>query len=124
MRRVASHFVFWKGWRRMHYVELSDDGQLLGVEPLQEEIAGTEFYDGILLPVVASDTVTLRAARFEYPLDEDPAGCRRAAVNAILSAYHWTLPEPGDKVSLWSLQLSPAEFGTDNGCGNGYIQRL
>ena len=52
MRRVASHYVYWNGLFRMHYVELDDEGCLAGVYPLEGEIAGTEFYDGVLFPVV------------------------------------------------------------------------
>lgn len=52
MRRVASHYVYWNGLFRMHYVELDDAGCLTGIYPLEGEIAGTEFYDGILFPVV------------------------------------------------------------------------
>jgi hypothetical protein len=37
----------------MHYVELDDAGCLVGVFPLEGEQAGTEFYDGIMLLVVA-----------------------------------------------------------------------
>ncbi|MCD7848817.1 MAG: hypothetical protein LUH63_03185 [Parabacteroides sp.] len=51
MRRVASHYIYWKQFYRMHYAELDDRGVLVGVFPLEEEIAGTEFYDGILIPV-------------------------------------------------------------------------
>ena len=30
----------------MHYIELDDNGVFHGVYPLNEEIAGTAFYDG------------------------------------------------------------------------------
>lgn len=32
----------------MHYIELDDNGVFHGVYPLNEEIAGTAFYDGVL----------------------------------------------------------------------------
>ena len=32
----------------MHYIELDDNGAFHGVYPLNEEIAGTAFYDGVL----------------------------------------------------------------------------
>lgn len=54
MKRFASHFVFYHRMLRLHYVELSSGSNILnGVFPLEEEIAGTEFYDGILLPLPA-----------------------------------------------------------------------
>ena len=49
MRRIASHYIYWRQFYRMHYVELDDSGILTGVFPLEGEIAGTEFYDGILI---------------------------------------------------------------------------
>ncbi|MDH6303835.1 hypothetical protein M2459_000167 [Parabacteroides sp. PF5-5] len=52
MRRIAAHYIFWRQLYRMHYVELSDDHRLHGVFPLDGEIAGTEFYDGMLVVVV------------------------------------------------------------------------
>ena len=36
----------------MHYIELDDNGAFHGVYPLNEEIAGTAFYDGVLVPVL------------------------------------------------------------------------
>ena len=57
MRRIASHYIYWRQFYRMHYVELDDSGILTGVFPLEGEIAGTEFYDGILIlvPIPALD---------------------------------------------------------------------
>lgn len=48
MRRIASHYIYWRQFYRLHYVELNDNGVLAGIFPLEGEIAGTEFYDGIL----------------------------------------------------------------------------
>ena len=53
MRRIAAHYVFWKKLLPLHYIELHDNNTLIGVFPLQEEIAGTEFWDGIIYPVSA-----------------------------------------------------------------------
>ena len=51
MRRIASHYIYWRQFYRLHYVELNDNGVLAGIFPLEGEIAGTEFYDGILILV-------------------------------------------------------------------------
>ena len=48
MRRVASHYIWFRQLYRMHYVELDSQNRLVGIFPLSEEIAGTEFYDGLL----------------------------------------------------------------------------
>ena len=52
MRRIASHYIYWRQFYRLHYVELNDNGVLAGIFPLEGEIAGTEFYDGILILVL------------------------------------------------------------------------
>jgi hypothetical protein len=56
MRRIASHYIYWRKWYRMHYLELDAKGRLTGVYPLVQEIANTEFYDGTLLPVPSDIT--------------------------------------------------------------------
>lgn len=43
MRRIASHYIYWRKWYRMHYLELDAKGRLTGVYPLVQEIANTEF---------------------------------------------------------------------------------
>lgn len=55
MRRIASHYIYWQKWHRLHYVELDDAGCLVGVFPLEQEIAFTEFYDGALILVPSDD---------------------------------------------------------------------
>ncbi|MDD4516011.1 hypothetical protein [Massilibacteroides sp.] len=51
MRRIAAHYIYWKELLPIHYIELDENRQLIGVFPLKEEIAGTEFWDGIVCPV-------------------------------------------------------------------------
>jgi len=51
MRRIAAHYVYWRQLHKMSYIELNDDNTFNGVFPLQDEIAGTAFYDGLLVPV-------------------------------------------------------------------------
>ena len=51
MKRLAAHYVLLPDDRllKQHYVELDDENHLLGVFPLNKEIAGTVFYNGILM---------------------------------------------------------------------------
>jgi hypothetical protein len=51
MRRIAAHYIYWRQLYKMSYLELTDEGLFKGVFPLDGEIAGTEFYDGLLIPV-------------------------------------------------------------------------
>lgn len=54
MRRIAAHYIYWKELLPLHYIELDDNDLFIGVFPLNEEIAGTEFKDGIIYPSLAT----------------------------------------------------------------------
>lgn len=111
MRRIASHYVYWRRLYKMHYIELDDDGRFQGVYPLEQEIAETEFYDGILIPfpqhpVLPFCECVKQGADWKKEADDVAAG---------------------RKIDVYRLHgngLSPAEFCTNNGCRNGDIERL
>lgn len=110
MRRIASHYIYWQKWYCMHYLELDAEGRLVGVFPLEQEIAHTEFYDGTILPVPSD--VTFPPAGIS-----SPAGWLAVADSVTVSSF----------VHVYRLTgISPAasELGTDNGSGNCHIQRL
>ena len=55
MKRFAAHYIA-LGKRninkhKQHYLELDENNLVKGVFPLEKEIAGTVFYNGILFPV-------------------------------------------------------------------------
>lgn len=53
--RFASHFLLHKEQLfRMHYVELSDEGTLIGIHPFEEEMPHTVFWDGLIVLEPAS----------------------------------------------------------------------
>ncbi|MCD8268654.1 MAG: hypothetical protein LUD46_09520 [Parabacteroides sp.] len=94
----------------MHYLELDAEGRFVGVFPLEQEIANTEFYDGTLLFVPAT-------------MDFPPAGMQ--------SLSEWlAVTDPVTEPSLVHIYrligISPStpEFGTDNGGRDCHIQRL
>lgn len=127
MRRVASHYVYWNELFRMHYVELDDAGCLAGIYPLEGEIAGTEFYDGILFPVVEGGKI--------FHADGTKIPCRwkcgSMPVESASDAYRKLgLPQAAEigkaavLLLLGGVPLAAAEFGADDGCCDGYIQRL
>lgn len=98
MRRIASHYVYYRQLHRMSYVELTEGNLFSGVYPLEEEIAGTEFYDGILVPIASGNTKLLPEQI-----------------------------EPGTPVRLFLLNavtLTATELPTDNSRGNSHIERL
>lgn len=51
MKRFAAHYIFLAPDTKLplHYVELTDDNRLVGVFPLEQEIAHTSFYNGTLI---------------------------------------------------------------------------
>lgn len=111
MRRIAAHYVYWRQFCRMHYVELDDEGRLTGVFPLDGEIAGTEFYDGTLLLLPENTEIS----------DSELLADHMKWLN-----LNETI-KPGTRVWVYRLSgitLSASEFGADNGCGDGHIERL
>ena len=111
MRRLAAHWVWYKEVRSMHYIELDDEGRFVGVFPLREEIAGTAFYDGVLVPVPSRDVE--RVVDFALLLREWRTLTGRVA--------------PGERVAVYRLggiPLASAKLGADHGGSDGYVERL
>lgn len=127
MRRVASHYVYWNGLFRMHYVELDDEGCLAGVYPLDCEIAGTEFYDGILFPVVEVGK-GFHVGEIKVPclwnknfmlMEPDFDACRELGLPQAAA-----IGETACLLLLGGIPLATAKFGADDSRSDGYIQRL
>lgn len=127
MRRVSSHYVYWNGFLRLYYVELDNHGCLAGVYPLTDEIAGTEFYDGILFPVVKVGTelhtsakkITCLWNKHFTPIESTFDACRDLGLPRTAE-----VGEPVDLFLLSGLPLTATKFGTDDCGGDSYIQRL
>jgi hypothetical protein len=90
VRKIASHQIFWKQLYPLSYIELADGGVLLGIYPLQEETASTEFYDGLLVPVPAETLLS-------SPLTPAQIRCSgitgnvSAGATIVLSRIHGTI---------------------------------
>ena len=94
MRRIASHYVYWKQLLRMHYVELDEKENLVGVFPLNGEIAGTEFYDGILVPALAEgEKMDRQGIEFSWAGNKNSLGIE--FLTAALQKLD--LPKPAEK---------------------------
>lgn len=131
-RRLASHFIYCGGVHPMAYLELDEENRFLGIYPLTGEIAGTAFYDGILLPLAHDEALVASEARLASWL-------RNMACSTKEQVFHFLAEtglagglETGMPVVVYRLggiglagclQTSP-ELGADHGRGNGYIQRL
>ena len=128
MKRIAAHKVCFAPQFIYHtsYAELSDDNKLLGVYPLQDEIAGTRFVNGAVLLV---------------PERQYPSGCEleseiariinsreRLPLTALLDGLGlFAPPAAGERchiLHLSGLNLSSSEFGANNGGSDRYVQRL
>ena len=108
-KRFAAHYVWCREVLRLHYVELDEAGHWVGCYPLEAELAAAAFYDGVLIPL---------------PLSVQPP-----KVSTLIAHWReWTSQvRSGDPVALYQVKgLSPtsAKLGTDDGSGNGHIQRL
>lgn len=129
MQRLASHYIYCKQLYRMHYLEISDAGEFEGLYPLSHEIAGTAFYDGLILPVVSvPDWLHQSTFSFSYPLEADSPKSPYQQLGEWLTTQSLVQPdlhEACDALFLLNrLTLTTSELGTNNGCCHGYIQRL
>ena len=91
----------------MHYIELDDNGAFHGVYPLNEEIAGTAFYDGVLVPVLSSEP----AIGFKQVMGSWPALTEKITPGCSVHIYR-----------LSGIPLASAKLGTDHSCSDGHIE--
>ncbi len=109
MRRIASHYIYWQKWYRMYYLELDADNRLIGIFPLEQEIAHTEFVDGTLIPLPVETSFSPNVPFSDDWLKE----ADMVTVSSCVAVYH--LP-----------YVSPAttELGTNDSRRDCHIQRL
>lgn len=118
MKRFASHFVFYHRMLRLHYVELSSGSNVLnGVFPLEEEIAGTEFYDGILLPLPADFDIS-EINKILLKIKEEKKNPDWESFSSLLSSYlDLQLSLEGKPIRLLLLDIhkcTSAELGANH----------
>ncbi|MDL2255677.1 hypothetical protein LJC38_03745 [Parabacteroides sp. OttesenSCG-928-K15] len=106
MRRLASHFVWYRNVHHLSFIEIDDKGCFAGVFPLQEEIAGTAFFDGVLLPVPAD-------------CEEDVSWENWKEVTAGVEAG-----SPVRIIHIAGLDTAAAKLGTYDSSCRCHIQRL
>lgn len=129
MQRIAAHYIYCSRVYRMHYLEVDDRGCLQGIYPLEEEIAGTAFYAGILIPVPVNENYA-SAEAFVYSVVKNPTLCKGSKESVFKAFAESRITEditPGTPVRLFlfhGISLTTPELGADNRSGNGYIQRL
>ena len=78
MKRFAAHYIYLgeENIYKQHYLELDENNLIKGVFPLEKEIAGTVFYNGILFPVSTEQNLqptkildSLQTLLQRYPAD-------------------------------------------------------
>lgn len=127
MRRIAAHYIYCGRVYRMHYLELDEENRLRGMYPLTEEIAGTAFYDGILIPLPVNGKQAADEA-FLFSLKGNLSFTGKESVFEVLAARGIADGAcPGVPVRVFLLNgisLTASELCADNSRGNGYVQRL
>ena len=127
MKRFAANYIACQSVDRLHYVEVTSGSVLNGVFPLEKELAGTSFLNGVIWVVpaalgweVADVWSRLTAIHHQMPDASVPE-----MLKVLISSEQ--LVAEGEPVSLFlirGIRLSAAEFGANNSGGNRYVERL
>ena len=127
MRRFSAHYILLpvSNIYKLHYIELDERMLLKSINPLENEVANTSFYNGVLL---VANTTTFSSPQEVNAICE---GFQRQFPEATLSEFiaHLQLDEitedtPVAIYHLDRIDLLSAKFRTNNSSGNCYIQRL
>ena len=138
MKRFAANYIACQSVDRLHYVEVTFGSVLNGVFPLEKELAGTSFLNGVIWVVpaalgweVADVWSRLTAMHHQLPDASVPEMLKvlidTLAVPTVGELPATYLPVQGKPVSLFlirGIRLSAAEFGANNSGGNRYVERL
>ncbi|MDH6313574.1 hypothetical protein M2137_002364 [Parabacteroides sp. PFB2-10] len=106
MRRIASHFIWYRHVYTLHYLEIDERGCFRGVYPLCEEIAGTAFFDGVLIPVPIDLKENFHPDEWESATENLRIG------------------DPVQVIRLTGLEASAAKLGAYDGRCRCHIERL
>lgn len=135
VKRFAANYIACRSVERLHYVEVTSGSVLNGVFPLEKELAGTSFLNGVIWVVpaalgweVADVWSRLTAIHHQLPEASVPEMLKVLIDSPVeTSSTYSTVPAVGDPVSLFlimGIRLSAAEFGANNSGGNRYVERL
>ncbi len=135
VKRFAANYIACQSVERLHYVEVTCGSVLNGVFPLEKELAGTSFLNGVIWVVpaalgweVADVWSRLTAIHQQMPDASVPEMLKVLIDSPVETSSTYTaVPAVGDPVSLFlimGIRLSAAEFGANNSGGNRYVERL
>ena len=127
MKRLSAHYIAFPVQKihKLHYIELDDQMQLKSINPLTNEIAGTSFYNGVLLVVNAASFPPHK--EFNSIWESFCTQFPEAAFSEFMEYLQLEEITEGDRVTIYHLDgidlLSP-KLRANNSCGNCHIQRL
>lgn len=125
--RKAAHYIYNGVPCKLHYIEVDQSGSLKGIFPLASEIAGTEFYDGVIF-ALAKDAITLSTAQMLGQFKDIEKENPQLLLWDILKLSGLVREVlPGEQVVLFRLagvNLPAAKLGASDSSRNCYIERL
>lgn len=127
MKRFAANYIACRSVDRLHYVEVTSGSVLNGVFPLEKELAGTSFLNGVIwvVPAALGWEVADVWSRLTAIHQQMPDASVPEMLKVLISSEQ--LVAEGEPVSLFlirGIRLSAAEFGANNSGGNRYVERL
>lgn len=127
VKRFAANYIACQSVDRLHYVEVTSGSVLNGVFPLEKELAGTSFLNGVIwvVPAALGWEVADVWSRLTAIHQQMPDASVPEMLKVLISSEQ--LVAEGEPVSLFlirGIRLSAAEFGANNSGGNRYVERL
>ena len=127
VKRFAANYIACQSVDRLHYVEVTCGSVLNGVFPLEKELAGTSFLNGVIwvVPAALGWEVADVWSRLTAIHQQMPDASVPEMLKVLISSEQ--LVAEGEPVSLFlirGIRLSAAEFGANNSGGNRYVERL
>jgi hypothetical protein len=124
MERIAAHYIYAPPQKvyKLHYVELDENKQLHKISPLEKEVSGTAFFNGILIlskTEIQTDWLLNRLKEDDFP--------EETTIFDFLNSFNREEIRQQDAVFLYLLDginLTTTKLRTDNGRCNCHIQRL
>ena len=127
VKRFAANYIACQSVDRLHYVEVTSGSVLNGVFPLEKELAGTSFLNGVIwvVPAALGWEVADVWSRLTAIHQQMPDASVPEMLKVLISSEQ--LVAEGEPVSLFlirGIRLSAAEFGANNSGGNRHVERL
>ena len=121
MQRFASHYIVGQQIYKLHFIELDEERCIKDISPLTEEIAGTAFFDGLIIPVSISKQKQWdnlwKDIQKENPIDYP-------SLFQTINRIELPLFSTQESVRLFQIRMNPltaSELRTNNSSSNSHI---